>query len=273
MTDSTKSHYRHSVRMLVPFVRGLLGIPSSLSHACTLMAQDIHPAPRQLNTQNITPESTFILAINHFDRPGLGAWWGASLVVATVAKYRTEPREPRGVMAREWWYPNGWARKIKQPLTRWAFGQIAKAYGMVTLPPVNEEYQGTAGIDVRRILAFTRGDNPELVAIAPEGFTGVNGTLKKPPSGAGLLLSMLSHDTIPFLPAANYEDDNNILTVNFGKPFLLNVPRSLAREQRDCEASRQVMIEIGKLLPERMWGVYAEDIRRSLQLERLQVPS
>jgi hypothetical protein len=268
MTDSSQPHYHHSVRMLIPFLSAVLGIPGSLYRDCTMLIQDAQPTPRALNPQNIPPESPFILAMNHYDRPGLGAWWGGAMLVATIAKHRTDPGELHPVMAREWWYPNGWERKIKQPLTRWAFGQIAKAYEMATLPPVNEEYKGTGGVAVRRALALTRGDQPKLVVIAPEGFTGANCTLGRPPDGAGLFLSMLSHATIPFLPAANFEDEDNVLTVNFGKPFLLDVPRALTREQRDREASRQVMVEIGKLLPEKLWGEYAKDIRCALESKK-----
>lgn len=265
MANSPQPHYRHSIRLLVPFVCGLAGIPSSLRYACTVMMQDAHPTPRELNTHNIPPTSPCIVILNHYDRPGLGAWWGASLIVAAFAKHRVTRQELRGVMTREWWYPNGWERKIKQPLTRWAFGQIAKAYGILTLPPLVDEYKGTGGIDVRRVLALTRGTEPHSIIIAPEGFTGVNGSLGQPPKGAGLFLSMLSHETIPFLPAANYEDDNHVLTVNFGKPFLLNVPRTFSRQERDYETSRQLMVQIGTLLPEKMWGVYHSDIYRAVK--------
>jgi hypothetical protein len=268
MSTSPRRRYHHSVRMLVPFLGGLLGVHASLYQTCTLMMQDVHSPLRALNTHHIPPESTFILVLNHYDRPGMGTWWGASAIIATLAKFRADPREFHGVMAREWWYPNGWERKIKQPLTRWAFAQIARAYDMVTLPPVIDEYKGEGGIAVRRTLALTRGEEPELVALAPEGKTGANLALCNPPSGAGLFMHLLSHNKIPFLPAANFEDDDQVLTVNFGTPFMLNVPRTLERAQRDYEASRQVMVEIGKLLPERMWGVYREDIRGALALNK-----
>lgn len=265
MNHPARPRYRHSLRMLLPFLSALLGRPASLYRVCTLMIQDAPIPPRALNTQHIPPESTFILALNHYDRPGLGTWWSGALTAATIAKHRTDPREIRPVMAREWWYPSGFGRVVKQPLTRWAFGQFAKAYNIATLPPVIDEYKGTGGIDVRRVLALTRGDKPELVGMAPEGFAGKNGTLKHPPDGAGLFLLMLSHDQIPFLPVGVFEDDANRLTANFGAPFLLDVPRALSRVERDREAARQVMVQIGKLLPERMWGMYREEIQCSVR--------
>ncbi len=265
----SRPHYRHSLRMLPPFLGALLGRPASLSRTCALMIQDAPIPPRALNTQNIPRDGTFILAVNHYDRPGMGMWWSGALAVATIAKHRTDPREFRAVMVREWWYPRGFGRIVKQPLTRWAFGQFAKAYKIALLPPAIDEYKGTGGIAVRRVLALTRNDKPELVAMAPEGFAGKNGTLKYPPAGAGLFLLMLSHDTIPFLPVGIYEDDENRLTANFGAPFMLCVPRTLSREERDREAARQVMVRIGKLLPERLWGAYREEIVQvNLALEK-----
>jgi hypothetical protein len=78
-----------------------------------------------------------------------------------------------------------------------------------------------------------------------------------------LFLELLAHNQIPLLPVGFFQDDENAMVANFGKPFKLNVARHLTREQRDGEASRQAMVEIGKLLPEKMWGEYTEDIRRT----------
>lgn len=228
------------------------------------MIQDAPLVPRALNTQNIPPDGNLILTVNHYDRPGMGMWWSGALAIATVAKYRTDPREFHAVMVREWWYPRGFGRMVKQPLTRWAFRQFAKAYKIALLPPAIDEYKGTGGIDVRRVLALTRGDKPELVAMAPEGYAGKNGALKHPPDGAGLFLLMLSHDTIPLLPVGIFEDAENRLTANFGTPFMLCVPHTLSRKERDREAARQVMVRIGRLLPENLWGVYYEEIGQAL---------
>lgn len=261
----SRPHYRHSLRMLFPFLSALLGRPASLSRTCALLIQDAPIPPRVLNTQNIPATGDLILALNHYDRPGMGMWWSGALAVATIAHYRTDPREFHPVMVREWWYPpGGFGRMVKQPLTRWAFRQFAKAYKIALLPPALDEYKGTGGIDVRRVLALTRGDKPELVAMAPEGYAGKNGTLKHPPDGAGLFLLLLSHDTIPFLPVGIFEDDENHLTANFGAPFMLCVPRTLARAERDREAARQAMVQIGMLLPEKLWGAYREDIKNSI---------
>ncbi|MDE3090344.1 MAG: hypothetical protein KGJ80_13260, partial [Chloroflexota bacterium] len=242
-------HYSHRIHLLLlPALRVLLGIPSPVSHDAALLLTGARPAPRILNEQNIPSDSPFVLALNHYDRPGLGAWWGAAVILRAIAARRIrEPREVHLAMAREWWYPAGFGRAFKQPLTHWFFGQIAKAYGMIRLPPVlgNNEFRGEGTLAIRRALALTRGDHPRLVGLAPEGRTGENQSLCEPPAGAGLFMLMLTHDALPVLPAGIFEDDARALTVNFGAPFFLKTAQDCPRAERDRAAARQVMLEIG----------------------------
>lgn len=263
---STQDSIWHA-RLVASFFLALTGRPRSLSQDLGLLLQGAHPAPRALGDANIPPDSPFIVVVNHYDRPGLGAWWGAAIILPRIAAKRTrEPREVHFMMAREWWYPSGFGRWVKQPITRWAFGQLAKTYGLVALPPVVEQYRGTGAYAIRRALALTRGEHPELVGLAPEGNTGAGQALCEPPSGGGLFLLMLAHDTIPFLPVGLYEEDT--LIAKFGELFELQVPHTLPREQRDRQAVRQVMTRIGALLPEKMWGVYAQDVRKFLDASK-----
>ncbi len=258
--------YTYSVpRFLIPALRVLFGVRSSISRDAALLLKGAHPAPRALNVHHIPPTSPFLLVVNHYDHPGLGAWWGVATIAAAIAAQRTrEPRDIRFMMTREWWYPPGLGRLVKQPLTRWFFGKISKTYGMILLPPVlgNNEFRGEGTLAIRGAVALTRGDPPALLGVAPEGKTGDNLTLCQPPIGAGLFLLLLTRDTIPVLPCGIFEDDNTrTLTVNFGAPFQLNVPRRLPKAERDGQAARQAMVHIGALLPERMWGVYYEEIK------------
>ena len=262
----TAPGYHYSLRLVIPFLRVLCGIRSSLSAAAALLLSGAHPAPRVLNPENIPAASPFVLTINHYDRPGLGAWWSAAILATAIATRRTrEPREIRLAMAREWWYPGGFGKFVKQPLTRWFFGQIGKTYGTILLPPALDsgQFRGEGTLAIRNALTLTRGKNPALVGIAPEGHTGAEFALRHPPPGAGLFLLLLTHDKIPILPAGIFEDDNHALTVKFGAPFNLRVPHALPRHDCDAAAARQVMVAIGNLLPERMWGAYQEEIQNT----------
>jgi 1-acyl-sn-glycerol-3-phosphate acyltransferase len=263
------SRYPYPVfHLIVPALRVLLGLSSSIRHAAALMVHGIRPAPRVLSANNIPAETPFVLVMNHYDRPGLGAWWGALVVLNAIANQRThEPRDVRMLMTREWWYPGGLGRALKQPITRWFFEHLAKSYGLVLLPPVtgHRAFRGEGIIGIRRALALTRADPPQLVGLAPEGRTGEQGALCKPPRGAGLFLAALSQGEIPFLPAGIFEDDEPILTVQFGEPFRLCVDRTLPRELQDVQAACEAMVHIGRVLPERMWGVYSREITKELE--------
>jgi 1-acyl-sn-glycerol-3-phosphate acyltransferase len=180
-----------------------------------------------------------------------------------IEEHRTrEPRQVRWVMAREWWYPPGFGRAVKQPLTRWLFARLAQAYDFVLAPPVlsGDLTRGDGVAGVRHALALTRGDEPALVGLAPEGNTGPGGALQEPPSGVGLFLLLLTHEKIPLLPIGWYEDERGVLTINFGAPLQLHVPRLKDRQARDRAAATQAMTAIGRLLPGRLWGVYRGQI-------------
>jgi 1-acyl-sn-glycerol-3-phosphate acyltransferase len=232
------------------------------------MVRGIRPAPRILGADNVPAATPFVLVMNHYDRPGLAAWWGALVVLNAIAYQRTsEPRDVHIAMTREWWYPGGFGRALKQPVTRWFFERLSKSYGLVLLPPVigNGAIRGDGAIGIRRALALTRADPPQLVGIAPEGRTGEHGALCKPPPGAGLFLTALSGNDIPFLPAGIFEDAERVLSVQFGEPFRLCIDRTLPHELRDMQATSEVMVRIGSLLPERVWGVYYAEIRKELE--------
>src|SRR5512142_881294 len=109
---SDPRRYPYPILALIsPVLRILFGIPSSLSRDAAILVKNIRPAPRVLGADNIPTEMPFVLALNHYDSPGLGAWWGAAVMVCAIAAQRTHaPRDLRLLMAREWWYPPGLGR-------------------------------------------------------------------------------------------------------------------------------------------------------------------
>lgn len=265
MSYSPHPHYPYPPHLLfVPVLRVLIGLHSRPSQDAATLLAHVRPQPRVHNAQNIPPDSPFVLVFNHYDRPGLGAWWGPVVLAHSIAKARRHaPREIHYVMVREWWYPGGWGRAFKQPLTNWFFGRLARAYGFLRVPPVLDarDFRGEGATSVRAALRLTRGKQPQLVGLAPEGRTGPSQSLCVPPPGTGLFLLMLTHGTVPCLPAGIYEEDDCALAVNFGRPFSLFVAGELERPARDCAAARRVMVEISRLLPERMRGMFAEEAR------------
>ena len=83
----------------------------------------------------------------------------------------------------------------------------------------------------------------------------------------GSFLLLLSSHGLPILPAGAFEEEGR-LTVSFGPPFHVDVPRGASRAEKERLASQQVMVAIGRLLPEELWGVYAAAIQEALAEER-----
>ncbi len=258
----TSSFFKQLARTGPPVLSHLAtGRPVGISSVAINLFQDVVHPPRILGAGSI-PETPFVLVFNHYESSRAAAWWGPLLMGRVIAEHRAhEPREVRFVMAREWAY-SGWAHYIKEPLTHALFARLAQVYGLILVPPVldGDPNRGEGVGGVRQALALTRGANPQLIGIAPEGHTGPEGMLKEPPQGAGLFLLLLTHDTIPCFPVGWWDEPDRTITIKFGSPFQLTIPRIKDRQERDRMAATRVMVEIGKLLPERLWGAYRQPI-------------
>jgi len=238
------------------FVRGTRAPFSVLAAE---FAQAFFPPPRVLGAQHIPPAEPFLLVFNHYETARVAAWWAPLLAAHVIGAQRVESaREIHFVMTREWWYPGGFGRYVKQPLIQWILARLARVYDFVTVPPILDAVstRGEGVISVRRAVALTRGESPALLAIAPEGRSGVNGTLCEPPRGAGIFLLWLTREQIPLLPLGIYQDGGT-LTLHFGAPFILHDARARDRLERDRASVTCVMQTIATLLPDALRGRYA----------------
>ena len=289
LVPPTRPRYKNVPRVLVSVFWDLaLGAPAPLNHIERILFAGMTPAPEVTGSRFIPPDSPFVAIFNHYESARAAAWWGPLLMTSVIAEHRrratgqgelpslkpigesetgvgADPTRIRWLMASEWWYPSGFGRLVKQPLTRFLFGRLAKVYGFVRVPPVldGDSTRGEGVAGVRRALALTHGEHPALVGLAPEGNTGPGGALREPPSGVGLFLLHLTHENIPLLPISWYENERGLLTINIGAPFHLIVPRMKDRHARDRAAAKLAMTAIGRLLPQRLWGAYREEIEAS----------
>jgi hypothetical protein len=239
------------------------------------------PEPQVSGDELVPADKPFVIIFNHYESEHVAAWWGPFLMTGVIAERRVpkppsdmrragvensalpnatraEPAQVHWLIAREWWYPGGFGRLVKQPLTRLLFARLARVYGFVRVPPVLDGNltRGEGVVGIRQALALTRGDDSDVVGLAPEGHTGLGGSLKEPPSGAGLFLLHLTHERLPLLPIGWYEDGSGVLTIRVGAPFPLLVPKMDDRRARDRAAATQAMSAIARLLPERLRGAY-----------------
>lgn len=209
-----------------------------------------------VGTEHLPQQGPFIVAANHYQRPGLGAEWTAIAISALVAE-----RIPGGDV--RWMHTdggNGYASFGRYPVppaiaTRFMRWTSAR-YGF--LPVASSDIAGRAPMlrQAYRLLHRERG----LLGIMPEGGNArEDGSLGPSKPGAGPALSWLAGGAVPVLPAAMHEAEDGTLVVAFGPPF---VPPRRGNGVADRVAlTDSVMLRIASLLPARLHGHYADAVR------------
>ncbi len=237
----------------------LLGRPrGAVADAARFLAPP-SPPPRALGQENIPAQGPVLMVVNHYARPGLDAWWPA--ILATWGLGQARPQTPvRWLMVSEWAWPTWQYRYVITPVTRWAFGRLARLYDLILTPPVlNHHYppaQGAAAVRRFQALARRAASEGHVLAMAPEGREGPLGALTFLPPGTGRFLLLLARSGMPFLPAAISEDPPGQLLVRFGPVFHLPQPTGSGKVAADDWAASQVMGRLAALLPEALRGEY-----------------
>jgi hypothetical protein len=215
-----------------------------------------NPYPRRLEALGNVPEAgTFVLVMNHYNRPGLNVYHCAMAVSVALSERRPHWPELRWTFTSEHYGRRIGPVSIPLWLIRWVFRRVARVYDLVVLPR-REEFVLARAAALRR---FARALIVSPVGLAPEGRG--SGRLVEPPRGSGLFLATLCRRGYPLIPVAVWEE-NSTLVIRFGEPFRLSVPEGLTREEEDRQACQQVMVAIGRHLPREHWGAYEPAIEQ-----------
>jgi hypothetical protein len=184
--------------------------------------------------------------INHYSRPGFGAWWIALGISAAI------PVEVHWMMTAGWTHMGA-----LQPVTRWLFSRLARVYGFTTAPPMPPDWREVEARAraVRQVLRFARLENA-VIGLVPEGRDLPGGILGQPPKGVGRFMVQLVKHCKRIVPIGVYEE-GEYLCFDFGLPFTLNLPSNMSPGERDQHASQCVMGAIANQLPWRLRGSYA----------------
>jgi 1-acyl-sn-glycerol-3-phosphate acyltransferase len=153
---------------------------------------------------------------------------------------------------------------VKQELmTDRLLGPIVRAYGSFGV------HRGSADTDAYRTARAVL-DAGRVLASHPEGTRSREGTLVRARPGLARIAIRSGAPILPvgveglerFLPR-----DTTIprpfkrVRVRFGEPFTLDAPPDDAdRREALSAATTEIMVRIGRLLPERQWGAYADEI-------------
>lgn len=243
---------------LLPLVRfGLdlaLGRRRSVLHDSQLVMAS-NPYPRRYQgVEQVPSDGPFLLAANHYARPGLQPYHWAMAITARLAQQRPDLPHIYWVMAGEWRGRRLGPLTIPPFVFRWVFGRVARVHDLVALP-VGSDASLKRAATLRRLLGLAR--QRRAIGLTPEG--GGSGVLRASPPGTGLLLAALGSAGLPIVPAGVWEEGEE-LVISFGAPFHLSVPQGAPRQERDRLALEQVMVAIARLLPEPYRGVYAQAV-------------
>lgn len=232
----------------------LLGRRRSLRADAAKCVARLKPNLQVFGEEFIPKGGSCLVTVNHYTRPGLPAWW---MVLAASA---CMPAEIHWIMTSAWTYPDPLRARLVTPLTRVFFKRLAQIYEFTNMPPMPPdpgEVEARAQA-VRRVLEYARRSVNPVIGLAPEGRDapkGLQGTLVEPPPGVGRFVLQLTRLGLQISPVGVFEADGR-LCIRFGQAYGPDTPQGLNAEERDRQASREVMLRIANLLPSELRAGY-----------------
>jgi hypothetical protein len=265
VNKSKTPRYSLSISLLLQItLSALFDRPRSFQRDATRLIGRLQPPLKVYGKEHIPEEGNFILTVNHYTRPGFGAWWIALAASAVLEQ------EVHWMMTNAWTFPGKWYARLLRPLSQRIFARLAKIYSFTTTPPMPPdpaEAQARAEA-VRHVLQAARQSPRPVLGLSPEGRDFPGGALGQPPYGVGRFIYQLFRTGYVILPAGVHEE-NGALCIRFGKPYKLGHPHShatgeidpktfrlITQRQIDLLLNRTIMRRIAVLLPKRLRGAF-----------------
>lgn len=230
-----------------------LGQRRSLGRDALQVISHMPMPPLVRGADRIPEDGRFIVVANHYERPGLWMAWPAILISHVVAV--RAGAETHWIAIQEWQNFSLWGVRISRHLIRAVFERAFAVYEIIAMPPPDAPPSARSGSIRSAVAEVKRGS---ILGLMPEGTVGPTPELLPAREGSGLFLAMLATDGTPILPVGLYEEHGR-LVAHFGVPFVLEIPRSVAKNARDTWARERVMGAIKELLPSALWGAQGTD--------------
>ena len=224
-----------------------LGRPRGLGADGLALLRGRRPRPRVEGLERAPREGACVVAMNHYERPGLRVWWCAALVSAALRERRGADPPLRWLITDRFeGFRMGGVRLPDAAMAR-LLGAVARAYGC--LPVARPDGEAAARSAVLREARRTLRAGGAL-GVTPEAASGAGPQLAPAWPGSGAALAWLSGGSAPIVPVAVFDGHGGRLTARFGEPFALE-------RDRGGDAAHAVMGAIASLLPPALRGPYA----------------
>ncbi len=230
-------------------VSALINQPRSFSNDAQNFIQRLEPPLKILGEYPNDAGRGLIIAVNHYSRPGFGAWWIALAIAGTC------PWEMHWSVTAAWTYDDPLRSRVITPLSRWFLHRLARIYGFTSMPPMppRPEDVEQRALAVRHLLRYVDHHDQAVIGLAPEGADSHFGDLMPPPPGIGRLIAQLVRKGLQILPVAVYETDRDLI-LSIGSLIKPEIPRS--RQEQELQLSELTMRAIAALLPPPLRGAY-----------------
>ena len=177
------------------------------------IVERMHPAPVIEGLEHLPENPRFILAANHYQRPGLWILHTAAVLTQALVR-RYGPADPpvRWIVTANWPPLRLGRWSIPSP-GDWLLPRVAEVLQCYPVSFAGHNPAFTAR-SVRRILKDAR-TSPAAIGIFPEGVAGAAGKLTAPLPGVDRLLTHLGKAGLPLLPCGVCEAGR--LVIRFGE--------------------------------------------------------
>ena len=237
----------------------ILGRRRSFAAEGTRALRALPLQPQVAGLEHLPTSGPLLLAINHYERPGLWTFWSTFLVSHAVRHRRGRQAEVHWLITAETRGTRYGPLPVPGALMRWVIGRVARGYGLITLPIAPQETAARAAA-LRSVLRALRSDDERMhiVGLSPEG--AGSPVLREALPGTGELLLLAARTGAAIVPVGIAERPEHgwALTATVGAPLDLTLPPEITRAGRDQWARTVVMQSIASLLPRDVQGFYRD---------------
>jgi Acyltransferase len=233
---------------LAAIVAAVKGRRRSPADDARILWNSLRPEPRILGEKHVPLQGPLLVAVNHYNGPGICVGFTACLVAHTTHQLRSAaPIGALGTTHYERARVFGLRVSVPRVLTEPFFRRAYASYGVIPMPRRSDSGMQRAASLRSMLAALSKG---HTFIFFPEGANERNFALRRIPPGAGNLLQLVAKRGVPTIVAVVFEVDGRFV-VSFGD---LRGPAEVLAMRAPAD---DIGAEMARSLPFGMRGAYA----------------